>query len=72
MRVQDLKTIHRIAGTHYVRYFPELTNYENYLKATNRSKLFIRPLVKYVLHMNNRSNDEHFVDLTDVPVLSGT
>ena len=68
MRVQDLKTFHRIVGTHYRRYFPELPNYENFLKATNRSGLFISLLVKYLLHMNGRGNDEHFVDSTDVPV----
>jgi hypothetical protein len=68
MRVQDLKTFHRIVGTHYRRYFPELPNYENVLKATNRSGLFISLLVKYLLHMNGRGNDEHFVDSTDVPV----
>ena len=68
MRVQDLKTFHRIVGTHYRRYFPELPNYENFLKATNRSGLFISLLVKYLLNMNCRGNDEHFVDSTDVPV----
>jgi hypothetical protein len=68
MRVQDLKTFHRIAGTHYKRYFPALPNYENFLKATNRSGLFISLLVKYLLHTNSRGNKEHFVDSTDVPV----
>jgi hypothetical protein len=68
MRVQDLKTFHRIAGTHYKRYFPDLPNYENFLKATNRSGLFISLLVKYLLHVNSLGNKEHFVDSTDVPV----
>jgi hypothetical protein len=68
MRVQDLKTFHRIAGTHYRRYFPDLPNYENFLKATNRSGLFISLFVKYLLHVNSLGNKEHFVDSTDVPV----
>ncbi len=68
MRVQDLKTFHRIVGEHYRRYFPKLPNYENFLKATNRSGLFISLLVKYLLHVNSRGNEEHFVDSTDVPV----
>ena len=68
MRVQDLKTFHRIVGAHYKRYFPELPNYENFLKATNRSGLFISLLVKFLLHVNSRGNEEHFVDSTDVPV----
>jgi hypothetical protein len=68
MRVQDLKTFHRIVGTHYRSYFPQLPNYENFLKATNCSGLFISLLVKYMLHMNSGGNDQHFVDSTDVPV----
>jgi hypothetical protein len=68
MRVQDLKTFHRIVATHYKRYFPELPNYENFLKATNRSALFISLLVKYLLSLNSRGNEEHYVDSTDVPV----
>ncbi len=68
MRVQDLKTFHRIIGSHYKRYFPGLPNYENFLKATNRSGLFISLLLKYMMHLNSRGNDEHFVDSTDIPV----
>ena len=68
MRVQDLKTFHRIVATHYRKYFPELPNYENFLKATNRSGLFVSLMVKYLLQLNSRGNEEHFVDSTDVPV----
>lgn len=68
MRVQDLKTFHRVAGEHYRKYFPEFPNYENFLKATNRSGLFIALLIKYLLHLNRGRNQEHFVDSTDVPV----
>jgi hypothetical protein len=68
MRVQDLKTFHRIISVHYKRYFPQLPNYKNFLKATNRSGLFISLLLKYVLRINGRSNEVHFVDSTDVPV----
>lgn len=68
MRVQDLKTFHRIVGTQYRSCFPHLPNYENFLKATNRSGVFISLLVKYVLHTNSCGNKEHFVDSTDVPV----
>ncbi len=68
MRIQDLKTFHRIVATQYKRYFPELPNHENFLKATNRSGLFISLLVKYLLHLNSRGNEKHFVDSIDVPV----
>ncbi|MGQ9617012.1 MAG: hypothetical protein ACUVWJ_11510 [Spirochaetota bacterium] len=37
MKVQDLKTFHRVAGEHYRKYFPDFPNYENFLKAINRS-----------------------------------
>lgn len=36
VRVQDLKTFHRIVGVHYKRYFPTLPKYENFLKATKK------------------------------------
>jgi len=62
MRVQDLKTFHRIVWTHYKRYFLELPNYKNFLNTTNRSGLFINLWAKYLLHINRRGNDEHFVD----------
>ena len=68
MKVQDLKTFHQIMGAHYRKYFPGLPNYENFLKATNRSGIFISLLVKYLLHTNSRGNEEHFVDSTDVTV----
>jgi hypothetical protein len=56
MGVQVMKTFHRIVGTHYKRYFPELPNYENFLKAANRSVLFISMLVKYLLQLNSHGN----------------
>jgi len=68
MRIQDLKTFHRVATEHYRKYFPKLPNYENFLKVTNRSGLFIALLVKYLLYLNKKGNEEHFVDSTDVPV----
>ena len=36
-RTADLKTFHRNACSSYISYFPSLTNYENFLKATNRA-----------------------------------
>jgi len=68
MRVQDLKTFHRIVMGQYRRYFPRLPNYENFLKATNRSGLFIMILIKYLLYVNSRGGNKHFIDSTDIPV----
>ena len=48
--------------------FPKLPNFENFLNVANRSGLPISLLVKYLLHLNNRGNEEQFLDFTDVPV----
>jgi hypothetical protein len=37
LRVHDLKTFHRLLQNTYREYFPTLPNYENFLKASNRS-----------------------------------
>lgn len=35
-RTADLKTFHKNAESHYKLYFPTLTNYENFMKTSNR------------------------------------
>lgn len=68
MRVKDLKTFHRIVVWNYRGYFPDVPNYENFMKATNRSGIFIYLLVKYLMYWNSKGNREHYVDSTEVPV----
>ena len=51
-RTADLKTFHKNAQAHYISYFPNLTNYENFLKATNKSVGFIMAFVQYQLYLN--------------------
>ena len=51
-RTGDLKTFHKNAENHYKVYFPSLTNYENFMKASNKSAGFIIAFVQYQLYLN--------------------
>nr|WP_255422443.1 hypothetical protein [Treponema sp. Marseille-Q3903] len=67
-RTGDLKTFHKNAENHYKVYFPSLTNYENFMKASNKSAGFIIAFVQYQLYLNRiRCTDSVFyVDSTPV------
>ena len=67
MRIEDLKTFHKVAILYYKKYFPKIPNYENFLKATNKSGIFIWILLKYLLY-KNRGINIHFIDSTPLPV----
>lgn len=69
-RTGDLKTFHKNAAAHYKAYFPTLTNYENFLKATNKAAGFIIAFVQYQLYLNraHRTDDVFYVDSTPVSV----
>ena len=69
-RTGDLKTFHKNAQVYYATYFPNLTNYENFLKATNRSIGFIMAFVQYQLYLNrmNCTEDVFYVDSTPITV----
>ena len=69
-RTADLKTFHKNAQAHYISYFPNLTNYENFLKATNKSVGFIMAFVQYQLYLNRLhcTENEFYVDSTPVTV----
>ncbi len=45
-RIGDLKTFHKNAEEHYKDYFPNLTNYENFMKASNKAVGFILAFVQ--------------------------
>jgi hypothetical protein len=69
MRVDDLKTFHSIVVNHFNSYFPHIPNYENFLKATNSSLIFIKILLKYLMNQNTQKNcAKHFLDSTDITV----
>ena len=68
-RVSDLKTFYKIAKYELRHYFSNISNYENFLKATNKSIGFILVFLKYLLSLNSvKGNKYHFIDSTDLPV----
>lgn len=69
-RTGDLKTFHKNAREHCISYFPPLTNYENFLKVTNKAVRFITAFVQYQLYLNslNCTEDVFYVDSTPVSV----
>jgi hypothetical protein len=70
LRVVDLKTFHRLAKTSYRAYFPMLPNYENFLKASNKSVMGITLFLRYLLFVNRKavSGDYFFMDSTAISV----
>lgn len=69
MRIEDLKTFHKIIKNQYNNYFPNLQNYENFLKATNKSSLFMLLVIQFLLKENILSKNNHyFIDSTELPV----
>jgi hypothetical protein len=69
-RVYDLKTFHRLARNVYTAALPRLPNYENFLKATNRSFPAVLLLLKYLLAVNRgtEAGITFFMDSTALPV----
>jgi hypothetical protein len=71
LRVHDLKTFHRLVQNAYRDYFPGLPNYENFLKATNRSFLASVVFMKYLLFLTRarkRGGTYFFIDSTALSV----
>ena len=58
-RTADLKTFHKNASVNYIKFFPNLTNYENSLKATNKSTGFILAFVQFQLYLNRKNCKEN-------------
>lgn len=69
-RTGDLKTFHKNAKNHYKSYFPTLTNYENFMKASNKSVGFIIAFVQYQLYLNriHCTDNVFYVDSTPISV----
>jgi hypothetical protein len=68
----DLKAFVRLATCAYRPYFPRLPNYENFLKATNKSFPFTVLLLQYLLELNRRmsTGGVFFLDSTALSVCS--
>ena len=69
-RTGDLKTFHKTACLHYRSYFPNLTNYENFMKASNKAVGFIAAFIQVQLYLNQENCNENtfFLDSTPVTV----
>lgn len=71
MQISNLKAFHRFISEFHRGRFPEFPNYENFLKATNRS-FTVMMLFVYALLEKNRENcagqTAHFADSTPVEV----
>ena len=66
----DLKAFVRLAESSYKSFFPGLPNYENFLKASNRSFPFTVLLLRYLLELNRRMSKDglFFLDSTALSV----
>ena len=70
IHIFDLKAFFRLLECSYKPYFPRLPNYENFLKAANRSFPFTVVLLRYLLELNRRMNNGslYFLDSTSLSV----
>ena len=68
VRTNDLKTFHKLAVVNYRQYFPDLTNYENFMKASNKSIGFIIAFLHYILYCNRKNCKENIFYLDSTPV----
>jgi hypothetical protein len=70
VRVQDLKTFHRLVWNVYRGYFPGLPNYENFLKASNQCFPAVAVFLKYLLFLTRAGKQEgkYFIDSTALSV----
>jgi hypothetical protein len=70
LKIIDLKAFHRLASLSYRHYFPKLPNYENFLKASNKSLPVLMLLLWYLLFLNRESEHENvfFMDSTALSV----
>lgn len=69
-RTGDLKTFHKNACIHYRQYFPNIPNYVNFLKATNKATGFIAAFFQAQLYLNRREcrEDTFYLDSTAISV----
>jgi hypothetical protein len=70
LKVNDLKNFHLLARDRYASYFPGLPNYENFLKATNKSFPAVLIFMRYLLFLNKvtKGTRTFFMDSTPLSV----
>lgn len=66
----DLKAFHRNASIFLIKDFPDLPNYENFLKATNKSFPYLIVILHILLTISriNNTNSIKAIDSTPLPV----
>jgi hypothetical protein len=70
MRTLDLKTFTEEINSKYKDCFPRMTNYENFVKASNKSIKFILLYLYYLMKLNQKESTGglYFLDSTKLPV----
>ena len=70
VRSADLKTFYKLAKDRYSAEFPDLPNYENFLKATNKSFIAMILFLQFVLYLGRQKcrSGIHFIDSTSLQI----
>ena len=65
----DLKNYHKMIRELMSDKVPKLPNYENFMKATNKSTVFILAFMNFLMEMNRKKESEiHYMDSTPITV----
>ena len=65
----DLKIYHKMIRELMSDKVPKLPNYENFMKATNKSTVFILAFMNFLMEMNRKKESEiHYMDSTPITV----
>ncbi|MCQ2593067.1 MAG: hypothetical protein MJ188_09830 [Treponema sp.] len=68
-KVGDLKNFHKMIKELMREKVPNLPNYENFMKATNKSMVFILAFMKFLMELNrNKEAKIHYMDSTPITV----
>ena len=70
IRSADLKTFHKLVIDRYSDEFPNMPNYENFLKATNKSLIAMMVFLQFVLFLGRQKclSGIHFIDSTSLKI----
>jgi hypothetical protein len=70
VRSVDLKTFHKLVIDRYSDDFPNMPNYENFLKATNKSLEAIMLFLQFLLFLGRKkcASGIHFIDSTSLQI----
>ena len=68
-KIGDLKNYHKMIKELMSNKVPNLPNYENFMKATNKSTVFILAFMNFLMEMNIKTESEiHYMDSTPITV----